>query len=70
VGHANLGGLDTHGLSFTSDKQVSAFVRAYAGFTHRGNIKPFNEDRISIVPKLSNEYSDVSVYAIYDGHGG
>jgi protein phosphatase PTC2/3 len=43
---------------------------AYAANSHRGNVKPFNEDRISIVTKLSIDYSDVSIYAVYDGHGG
>lgn len=33
-------------------------------------MKPFNEDRISIVIKLSNEYPDISIFAVYDGHGG
>jgi protein phosphatase PTC2/3 len=33
-------------------------------------VKPFNEDRLSIVPKLSADYPDISIFAVYDGHGG
>lgn len=33
-------------------------------------MKPYNEDRISIVTRLSNDYPEVSIFAIYDGHGG
>jgi serine/threonine protein phosphatase PrpC len=49
---------------------VSNLVRAYAAFSHRGNIKPYNEDRVSIVPKLCNDLPDISIFAVYDGHGG
>lgn len=55
----------------TSDKGLlSSAVKAYAANSHRGNIKPFNEDRISIVTRLSPDNPDVSVFAVYDGHGG
>lgn len=53
-----------------SEKSLGSIIRGYAANTHRGNVKPFNEDRISIVTKLSNEFPDVSVFAVYDGHGG
>ena len=33
-------------------------------------MKHYNEDRISIVTRLSNEYLEVSIFAVYDGHGG
>ena len=45
-------------------------MRGYAANSHRGNVKPYNEDRISIVTRLSNEYPDASIYAVFDGHGG
>jgi serine/threonine protein phosphatase PrpC len=53
-----------------SDKQITSHIRAYAANSHRGNIKPFNEDRISIVTRLSERDPDVSIFAVYDGHGG
>jgi serine/threonine protein phosphatase PrpC len=49
---------------------VTPFIRAYAANSHRGLVKPFNEDRLSIVPKLSPIYEDISIFAVYDGHGG
>ena len=62
--------MDAHGISFISEKQINNIIPAYAAYSHRGNIKPFNEDRVSIVPKLSNEHPEISIYAVYDGHGG
>jgi len=53
-----------------SEKSVSNVIRAFGANTNRGNVKNYNEDRISIVPSLSQEYPDVSLFAIYDGHGG
>ena len=56
--------------SLITEKPVSSFIRAYAANSHRGIIKPFNEDRLSIVPKLAPNYEEVSIFAVYDGHGG
>lgn len=56
--------------SLITEKPVSSWIRAYAANSHRGIIKPFNEDRLSIVPKLAPNHEEVSIFAVYDGHGG
>ena len=42
-------------------------VHSYAGNTHNGTIRAYNEDRISAVA-LSNNIA--YLFAVYDGHGG
>ena len=49
---------------------MSSLIKAYAANSHRGLIKPFNEDRLSIVPRLAPNFEEVSIFAVYDGHGG
>lgn len=70
VSKIRMGALPDFYAAQVSDKGLGTSVRGYAANSHRGNIKPFNEDRISIVTKLSNEFPDVSIFAVYDGHGG
>lgn len=49
---------------------------SYAANTHSGLIRPYNEDRISIVLDLKKpgttgtQTSKVSFFAVFDGHGG
>jgi len=55
-------------------------VSAYAANTHNGIIRPYNEDRISIVLDMKKNHGTpkaqplvdkkVSFFAIFDGHGG
>jgi protein phosphatase 2C family protein 2/3 len=54
-------------------------VQAYAANTHNGLVRPYNEDRISIVLDLKKNHGTakaisldkkVSFFAIFDGHGG
>jgi hypothetical protein len=40
-----------------SENNLDLYVRAFAANSHRGNVKPFNEDRISIITKLSPRVS-------------
>jgi len=53
-----------------SENNLDLYVRAFAANSHRGNVKPFNEDRISIITKLSPEYQDIKLFSVFDGHGG
>jgi len=49
-------------------------VLAYAANSHNGIIRPYNEDRISIVLDLkkagNGQRQKVSFFGIFDGHGG
>ncbi len=53
-------------------------IHSYAANTHQGNIRTYNEDRVSIIlnilrpecKKLEANWPDVSFFGIYDGHGG
>lgn len=56
--------------SQVSEQALSLNLRAYAAHSYRGAVKPFNEDRILIAPRLSNDHPDISLFAVFDGHGG
>ena len=56
----------------------SGSVKAYAANTHMGLVRPYNEDRVSIIMNISRpanskyagEWPNCSYFAVYDGHGG
>lgn len=55
----------------------NGLVISYAANTHCGIIRPYNEDRVSIIlniikPKFKSVaiWPRCSFFAIYDGHGG
>jgi len=56
----------------------SGAVKAYAANTHKGLVRDYNEDRVSIILNISkpatSKYQGVwpacSYFAIFDGHGG
>lgn len=56
--------------------KVHGQVRAYAANTHPGIVRPYNEDRVSIIlnilsPSPSSEpWPKCSFFGVYDGHGG
>ena len=50
-------------------------IQAYAANTHLGNIRPYNEDKVSIVYNLAKSSQgtvlpNASFFAVFDGHGG
>ena len=57
-------------------KSSSGLVQAYGMYCHQGLVWQYNEDRVIAMTKSirpdnrSNKRSDVSFFAVYDGHGG
>jgi protein phosphatase 2C family protein 2/3 len=57
--------------------KVHGLVRAYAANTHPGIVRPYNEDRVSIIlnilnpsPSSHEPWPRCSFFGVYDGHGG
>mmetsp|Transcript_16666 Transcript_16666/g.29969 ORF Transcript_16666/g.29969 Transcript_16666/m.29969 type:complete len:399 (+) Transcript_16666:167-1363(+) len=56
--------------------KVHGLVRAYAANTHPGIVRPYNEDRVSIILNIlspsspSEPWPKCSFFGVYDGHGG
>lgn len=60
----------------TSSKSFG-MIHAFAANTNSGLVRPYNEDRISIIlnsldPAKRNDLSWplVNIFAVFDGHGG
>jgi protein phosphatase 2C family protein 2/3 len=50
-------------------KKSLGVVKAYGANTHKGIIRNYNEDRVSIVTNFGRDRS-MLFFAVYDGHGG
>ena len=55
----------------TSHKSSGA-IKSFAACTNQGLIRSYNEDRVSIIPRLhiSDTYPLTSYFGLFDGHGG
>lgn len=55
----------------TSHKS-SGPIKSFAACTNQGLIRSYNEDRVSIIPRLhiSDTYPKISYFGLFDGHGG
>lgn len=54
-----------------SDKTYG-YIKAFVACTNQGLIRSYNEDRVTIIPKLNNseKFGLISFFAVFDGHGG
>jgi protein phosphatase 2C family protein 2/3 len=65
-------------LSSRHSSKQNGLLTSYAANTHNGNIRTYNEDRVSIILNISRpenkrsvpNWPECSLFAVYDGHGG
>jgi hypothetical protein len=65
-------------LSSRHSSKQNGLLYSYAANTHNGNIRTYNEDRVSIILNISkpenkrgvSNWPECSLFAVYDGHGG
>jgi protein phosphatase 2C family protein 2/3 len=55
-----------------TSKKAYGLIKAFAAGTNQGLVRSYNEDRVTIMPKVSTSESkeNFSYFALFDGHGG